>query len=118
MPRAKSSVPKKARHKKVLRRAKGYRGKRSKWFTIANQSVVRSGMFAFAGRKKKKGEYRGIWNVRIAAGLEGTGLNYSRFMNGLKKAGIALNRKVLALLAAEDPETFKKLAESVQPRAT
>lgn len=117
MPRAKSSVPKKARHKKVLAKAKGYRGKRSKWFTIANQSVVKSGAFAFAGRKKKKPEYRQIWHVRIGAGLEGTGLAYSRFMAGLKKAGIALNRKILALLAAEDPETFKKLAEAAQSKA-
>lgn len=114
MPRAKSSVPKKARHKKVLAQAKGYKGKRSKWFTIANQSVVRSGAFAFAGRKKKKTEYRSIWHTRIGAALEETGLNYSRFMAALKKSGIALNRKLLAVLAAEDPAAFKKVVETAK----
>lgn len=113
MPRSKSSVPKKARIKKVLKQAKGYRGKRKNLFSIANQSVVRSGMFAFAGRKKKKGEYRTIWNVRISAGLEALGHNYSSFIHALKTAKVELNRKTLAYLASEDPEAFKAVVESV-----
>ncbi len=117
MPRSKSSVPKKARHKKVLKQAKGYRGKRKNLFTLANQSVVRSGMFAFAHRKKKKGEYRALWNIRISAGLGDSGLTYSRFIHALKLANIVLDRKSLAHIAAEDPEAFQKLIEAVRAKA-
>ena len=117
MPRSKSSVPKKARHKKVLKKAKGYYGKRKNLFTLANQSVTRSGAFAFAHRKKKKGEIRATWHIRIGAALAGTGLNFSRFMFALKKANVTLDRKVLAYLAAEDLDAFRAVVESVKSHA-
>ncbi len=114
MPRSKSSVTRKARVKKVLKQAKGYFGKRKNLFSIANQSVLRSGMFSFAHRRKKKRDYIRLWNVRLNAAVREYGINYSRFMHGLKKSNILLNRKSLSNLSIEDKETFKAVVDLVK----
>ena len=115
MPRSTSSVTHKKRVKKVLKQSKGYYGKRKNIYSIAKQSVTRSGMFAFAHRRKKKGDFRRLWQVRIAAGLEilEIGLSYSRLINLLKINNILLNRKSLALLASTDPNGFKELVSTL-----
>lgn len=117
MPRSKSSVQHKARVKKVLKQSKGYYGKRKNIYSIAKQSVVRSGMFAFAHRRKKKGDFRAIWNARISAGLREHGLNYSRFINLLGKSNIELNRKSLAHLATHEPVAFKAVVDLAKQAA-
>lgn len=114
MPRSKSSITRKARVKKVLKQAKGYSGKRKNLFSLANQSVLRSGMFSFAHRRKKKRDYIRLWNVRINAAVKEHGLRYSRFIHGLKLANIALNRKSLSNLAIEDEKTFKAIVDLVK----
>ena len=113
MPRSKSSVSHKVRVKKVLKQAKGYYGKRKNIYSIAKQSVVRSGMYAFAHRKKKKGDFRRLWNVRINAALRPLGVSYSKFINALTKSNVKLNRKVLAYLACNDLVGFKKIVEEL-----
>ena len=114
MPRSKSSVTRKSRVKKVLKQAKGYFGKRKNLFSIANQSVLRSGMFSFAHRRKKKRDYIRLWNVRINAAVREHGLSYSKFVNGLKKSNIFLNRKSLSNLSIEDKEAFKAVVDLVK----
>lgn len=111
MARVKGGLNAKQKHKKVLKLAKGYRGARSKQYRIAKQSVMRALASSYAGRKQKKRQFRQLWIARINAAARLNGLSYSRFMFGLKQAGIDLNRKVLADIAVNDAEGFAKLAE-------
>ena len=111
MPRAKGGAKTRQRRKKVLKKAKGYFGGRRKLFRTAKETVLRAGAFAYRDRRQKKRVARGLWIVRINAACREVGLSYSVFMNGLKKAGILLDRKVLAELAVKDPAAFAKLAE-------
>lgn len=111
MPRVKRGVTARARHKKVLAQAKGYREARSRVFRVAKQAVTRAGTNAYRDRKQKKRDFRGLWIVRINAGARENGLSYSRFIAGLKKAMIELDRKVLADIAVNDKPGFAKLAE-------
>ncbi|MDT7541654.1 MAG: large subunit ribosomal protein [Acidobacteriota bacterium] len=110
MPRAKRGNKRKENRKKVLKLAKGYRGTKSKLYRSATESVERALNFAYTGRKLKKRDFRSLWIVRIGAGARINGLNYSQFMHGLTLAGIELDRKVLADLAANAPEAFAELA--------
>lgn len=111
MPRVKGGVTTHARHKKVLKLAKGYRGSKSKLFRVANQQVMKSGNYAYAHRRLRKRDFRKLWIARINAAARDNGLSYSRFMHGLKMAGIDINRKMLADLAVNDPQGFSQLAE-------
>ena len=111
MARVKKGVTAHKRHKKVLKMAKGYYGARSKQYRVAKQSVMRAMASAYEGRKQKKRQYRQLWIARINAAARINGLSYSKFMYGLKAAGIDLNRKVLADMAVADKEGFAKLAE-------
>ena len=110
MPRAKRGNKRLERRKKILKLAKGYRGTKSKLYRSAKESVERGLKFAYTGRKVKKRDFRSLWIVRIGAAARLNGLNYSQFMHGLKVAGIELDRKVLADLAANQPEAFADLA--------
>lgn len=111
MARVKGALNARKKHKKVLKMAKGFRGARSKQYRVAKQSVMRAMAHAFAGRKQTKREYRKLWIVRINAAARINGLSYSKFMNGLKIAGININRKMLAELAVTDASAFTQLAE-------
>ena len=111
MARIKGGLNAKKRHKRVLKLAKGYRGARSKQYRIAKQSVMRALASAYAGRKERKREFRKLWIARINAAARLNGLSYSKFMYGLKQAGVDINRKMLAELAVNDAEGFKTLAE-------
>ncbi len=110
MPRAKRGNKRLERRKKILKLAKGYRGTKSKLYRSAKESVERGLNFAYTGRKLKKRDFRSLWIVRIGAAARLNGLNYSQFMHGLKLAGIELDRKVLADLAANTPDAFKEVA--------
>ena len=114
MARIKGAVMTRKRRNKVLKAAKGYWGAKSKHFKMAKQAVLKSGNYAFAGRKMKKRDFRRLWITRISAQAKVNGMNYSTFMNGLKKAGIDLNRKMLAELAVSDKEAFAALAEKAK----
>jgi large subunit ribosomal protein L20 len=114
MPRAKRGNKRLERRKKILKLAKGYRGTKSKLYRSAKESVERGLNFAYTGRKLKKRDFRSLWIVRIGAATRLNGLNYSQFMHGLKVAGIELDRKVLADLAANQPEAFAELAGQVK----
>ena len=114
MARIKAAKTTRARRKKVLKAAKGYWGAKSKHFKMAKQAVMKSGNYAFAGRKLKKRDFRSLWIARISAQAKENGMNYSTFMHGLKVAGIDLNRKMLAELAVSDKEAFAKLAETAK----
>ena len=111
MSRARIGAARKQRTKRILDRAKGYRAGRSKLHRTAMEAVKRAGAYGFAGRKQKKRDYRALWIVRINAACEQHGVSYSRFMNGLKKANVQLNRKALAELALSDAGAFKELVE-------
>ena len=111
MARVKGGVNAKKKHNKILKLEKGYRGARSKQYRIAKQSVMRALASAYAGRKERKRQFRRLWIARINAGTRAEGLSYSKFMNGLKLAGVELNRKVLAELALNDNAAFVKLVE-------
>ena len=111
MARIKGGMNAKKRHKRVLKLAKGYRGARSKQYRIAKQAVMRALASAYVGRKERKREFRKLWITRINAAARINGLSYSKFMYGLKQAGIDMNRKMLADLAVNDAEGFKTLAE-------
>ena len=111
MARIKGGMNAKKKHNRVLKLAKGYRGARSKQYRIAKQSVMRALTSAYAGRKQKKRQYRQLWIARINAAARLNGLSYSRFMYGLKLAGVELNRKVLADMAVNDAAGFATLAE-------
>ncbi|MBQ6335970.1 MAG: 50S ribosomal protein L20 [Ruminococcus sp.] len=114
MARIKGAMMTRKRRKKVLKLAKGYYGAKSKHFKMAKQQVMKSGNYAFIGRKQKKRDFRRLWITRISAGCKANGMNYSTFMNGLKKAGIVLNRKVLSEIAISDPAAFTALVEQVK----
>ncbi len=111
MARVKRGVIRHKRHKKILKLAKGYRGAKSKLFRPANEQVLKSLAYAYAHRKDKKGDFRKLWITRINAAARINGLSYSRLINGLKKAGVEVNRKMLADLAVNDMAAFSKLAE-------
>ncbi|MBO5415461.1 MAG: 50S ribosomal protein L20 [Clostridia bacterium] len=111
MARIKGAMMTRKRRKKILKAAKGYWGAKSKHFKMAKQAVMKSGNYAFAGRKMKKRDFRRLWISRISAQAKVNGMNYSTFMHGLKLAGIDLNRKMLAELAVSDKEAFAALAE-------
>ena len=110
MARIKGAVATRKRRKSILKAAKGYWGSKSKHFKMAKQAVLKSGNYAFAGRKMKKRDFRSLWITRISAQAKVCGLNYSKLMHGLKLAGIDLNRKMLADLAVSDKEAFAALA--------
>jgi len=114
MPRVKSGVQAHARHKKVIKAAKGYRGRRKSCFRVATQAVDKAGQYAYRDRKVKKRDFRSLWIVRINAAARANGLSYSRFMHGLSEAGIELDRKVLADIAVRDADAFAKLAEAAR----
>tara|TARA_A100001388_G_C28732122_1_gene482053 strand:+ start:604 stop:957 length:354 start_codon:yes stop_codon:yes gene_type:complete len=116
MSRVKSGVITKARHKKVLKQAKGYFGRRKNTFRIANQAVEKAGQYSYRDRKVKKRVFRSLWIQRINAGCRLHGLKYSSFVNGLKKINLGLNRKVIADLAANDPNIFKKIVDQIQDK--
>ncbi len=111
MPRVKRGVTARKRHKKILKLAKGYYGAKSKIFRPANQQVLKSLNYAYIHRKNKKGEFRKLWIARINAAARLNGLSYSKFMNGLKKAGVEINRKMLADMAINDSNSFSKLVK-------
>ena len=114
MARIKGAVMTRKRRNKMLKAAKGYWGAKSKHFKMAKQAVMKSGNYAFAGRKMKKRDFRRLWITRISAEAKNNGMNYSTFMNGLKKAGIDLNRKMLAELAVSDKAVFASLVEKAK----
>lgn len=109
MARVKGGIMSHKRRKKVLKLAKGYYGARHRLFRIAKEAVMKSGRYAFIGRKQKKREFRRLWITRISAGCKLNGMNYSSFMNGLKKANVTLNRKMLSEMAIHDAEGFAAL---------
>ena len=114
MARVKGAMMARKRRNKVLKAAKGYWGAKSKHFKMAKQAVMKSGNYAFAGRKMKKRDFRSLWITRISAQAKVNGMNYSTFMHGLKLAGIDLNRKMLAELAVSDKEAFAALVEKAK----
>ena len=114
MARIKGAVATRKRRNKILKAAKGYWGAKSKHFKMAKQAVMKSGNYAFAGRKMKKRDFRQLWITRISAQAKINGMNYSTFMHGLKLAGIDLNRKMLSEIAISDPAAFAALAEKAK----
>jgi large subunit ribosomal protein L20 len=114
MARVKRGVAAKARHKKVLNKAKGYYGARSKVYRVAKQAVIKAGQYAYRDRRVRKREFRALWITRINAAARLNGLSYSRFINGLSKAGIEVDRKILADLAVHDAVAFSELAEQAK----
>jgi len=114
MPRVKRGVTARARHKKVLDQAKGYRGRRSTVFRVAKEAVMRAGQYAYRDRRNRKRVFRALWITRINAAAREHGLTYSVFMNGLMKAEIELDRKVLAELAVNDKQAFSAIVEQVK----
>ena len=114
MARIKRATMTHKRRKKVLKLAKGYYGAKSKLFKTAKQAVMKSGQYAYIGRKQKKRDFRRLWITRISAGCKANGMNYSTFVNGLKKAGISLNRKMLSEIAIHDASAFTALCEKAK----
>ena len=114
MARIKGAMMTRKRRKKTLKLAKGYWGAKSKHFKMAKQAVMKSGNYAYIGRKQKKRDFRRLWITRISAACKQNGVNYSRFMNGLKKSGIEINRKMLADLAVNDSAAFSALVETAK----
>ena len=114
MARVKGALSTRKRRKKILKAAKGYWGAKSKLFRMAKQAVLKSGNYAYIGRKQKKRDFRSLWITRISAACKLNGINYSRFMYGLKKSGIELNRKMLSELAISDPDAFSSLVETAK----
>ena len=114
MARSKGAMMSHKRRKKTLKLAKGFYGSKSKHFKMAKQQVMKSGNYAFAGRKMKKRQFRNLWIMRINNAVRPLGINYSTFMNGLKKAGIELNRKMLSEMAIQDPQSFAALVETAK----
>ena len=114
MARIKGALATRKRRNKMLKLAKGYWGAKSKHFKMAKQAVLKSGNYAFAGRKQKKRDFRSLWITRISAQCKVNGINYSKFMNGLKKAGIDLNRKMLSELAINDKAAFAQLVDTAK----
>lgn len=118
MPRVKRGVTAKARHKKILKLAKGYSGARSRTYRVAHQAVVKAGQYAYRDRRQKKRQFRALWIVRINAQSRECGLSYSQLINGLKKAAIELDRKVLADMAVHDKVAFAAIAERAKAALT
>ena len=114
MARVKNVAATRARRKRVLKLAKGYWGNKSRHFKMANQQVMKSLQYAYVGRKRKKRDFRRLWITRISAACKQNGLNYSRFMHGLKKAGIEMNRKMLSEMAIHSPEAFTALCDKAK----
>jgi large subunit ribosomal protein L20 len=114
MPRVKRGVTAKARHKKILTQSKGYRGRRGNVYRIAKEAVMKAGQYQYRDRRNKKREFRALWIARINAAVRELGMSYSVFMNGLKKASIDIDRKVLADLAVHDKTAFNKIAEQAK----
>ena len=114
MARVKGAMMTRKRRNRILKAAKGYWGSKSKHFKMAKQAVMKSGNYAYIGRKQKKREFRQLWIARISAAAKMNGMNYSTFMNGLKKAGITLNRKMLSEIAIADKEAFAALVEKAK----
>ena len=114
MARIKGAMMTRKRRKKTLKLAKGFYGSKSKHFKMAKQQVMKSGNYAFIGRKLKKRQFRNLWITRINNAVRPLGMNYSSFMNGLKKSGIELNRKMLSELAIHDPQSFAALVETAK----
>ena len=114
MPRVKRGVASRARRKKVLKQAKGYYGARSRQFKVAKQAVIKAGQYAYRDRRQKKRQFRALWIVRINAAAREHGLSYSRMINGLNKAEIEIDRRVLANLALHEREAFAVLAEQAK----
>lgn len=114
MARVKGAMATKKRHKRVLKLAKGYRGAKSKLYKTANEAVMKSLVYAYIGRKQRKRDFRRLWIARISAAAKMNDINYSRFMNGLKRANIDINRKMLSEIAISDPEAFTSLVEKAK----
>lgn len=114
MARAKRGVVAKARHKKILKEAKGYYGARSKSFKVAKQAVIKAGQYAYRDRRQRKRQFRSLWITRINAAARAHGLSYSRLMHGLGQAEIEIDRKVLADIAVHDPEAFASIASAAK----
>ncbi|MBD74692.1 MAG: 50S ribosomal protein L20 [Rickettsiales bacterium] len=113
MSRVKSGVVTKARHKKIIKSAKGFYGRRKNTFRVANQAVEKAGQYAYRDRKVRKRDFKSLWIQRINAGCRLHGLKYSQFINGLKKINLNLNRKVLSDLASNEPKVFKKIVDQI-----
>jgi large subunit ribosomal protein L20 len=114
MPRVKRGVTARASHKKVMEAAKGFRGRRKNVFRVANEAVMKAGQYAYRDRRQKKRQFRALWIARINAGARELGITYSQFMNGLKKACIDIDRKVLSDMAIVDQAAFAKIVEQVK----
>ena len=114
MPRARNSVASRARRKKVLKQAKGYYGARSRTFKVAKQAVIKAGQYAYRDRRQRKRQFRSLWIMRINAAARQNGMTYSRFMDGLKKASIDIDRKVLADLAVNETAAFTSLVNEAK----
>ena len=114
MPRVKRGVTAHKRHKKVLKQAKGYYGARSRVYRVAKQAVIKAGQYAYRDRRQRKRQFRALWITRINAASRANGLNYSRFIAGLKKANVALDRKVLADIAVHDKAAFTAIVEKAK----
>ena len=114
MARVKGAMMTRKRRKKVLKLAKGYFGAKSRLFRVAKEAVMKSGQYAYIGRKQKKRNFRQLWITRTSAGCKANGMNYSTFMHGLKKAGIDMNRKMLSELAIHDAAAFTALCEKAK----
>ena len=114
MPRVKRGVTARASHKKVLNQAKGFRGRRKNVFRIANEAVMKAGQYAYRDRRQRKRQFRSLWIARINAAAREAGMTYSTFMNGLKRAAIEVDRRVLADIAVHDPAAFTQLAQSAK----
>lgn len=114
MPRVKRGVTARAKHKKILSQAKGYRGRRKNVFRVAKQAVIKAGQYAYRDRRRRKRDFRSLWISRINAAVRELGLNYSRFIDLLNKNSSGLNRKVLSELCIKDPESFRKLVDSLK----
>lgn len=114
MARVKGALATRKRRKKTLKLAKGYWGARSKHFKMAKEAVMKSGNYAYIGRKARKRDFRRLWITRISAACKLNGTNYSQFMDGVKKAGITLNRKMLSEIAISDPKAFTELVETAK----
>ena len=115
MPRVKRGVTAGARHRKVLASAKGYRGARKNVYRVAKQAVMKAGQYAYRDRRQRKRQFRALWIIRINAAVRQHGLSYSKLINGLKIAGITIDRKMLAEVAAKDPEAFTFIANQAKP---
>ena len=114
MARVKGALNTRKKHKKILKLAKGFRGAESKQYRTANQAVMRSMQNAYVGRKRRKRDFRRLWIARISAAAKMNGMNYSTFMNGIKKAGIEMNRKMLSEIAIADPAAFTELVNKAK----